>query len=29
MKNGLYQFKLNAQTSIEFIECTSSEETLQ
>ena len=29
MKNGSYQLKLNAQTSNEFIECTSSEETLQ
>ena len=29
MKNGLNQLKLNAQTSNEFIECTSSEETLQ
>ena len=27
MKNGSYQFKINAQTSNEFIECTSSEET--
>ena len=29
MKNGLNKLKLNAQTSNEFIECTSSEETLQ